>query len=165
MAVRARIDVGDSPVQFLRRAEQLRHDTEAAVRDLGERAELIYAAHAPHATGRLARGISSQAQGLSAVVRADARNPQSGYDYVGVTRFGHRQARLYAKHAPATVLATGKARVGVLRFTIGGRVFYRRSVKAYHPLQDWSQRAMPQIRAQADRTMAELGRKIELSGL
>lgn len=165
MAVRARVDVGDSPVRFLQRAEQLRKDTEAAVRDLGERAELIYAAHAPHgATGRLARGVSSTAQGLNAVVRDDARNPQTGYDYVGVTRFGHREARLYARHAPATVLATGRARQGVLRFTIGGRVFYRRSVRAYRPLSDWAERAVPQIRAQAERTMSEIGRRIELSG-
>lgn len=154
---------------FISAAGSLKDDTLEAERELGRRAEVIFGAHAPHRTGRLIRGISSVLLGGQVIVKAEAKNPQSGYDYVGVTRFGHRVARIYpAQRFAAFVLDTKKRRKSgrtnhppALRLVIGGRVLYRASVPGYHPDHDWAQDALPEIRAAATGVATRLGRRIE----
>lgn len=157
-------------------AGRLPLDTLEAQRELGRRSEVSFAAHAPFKTGRLIRGISSQESGSTIIVKDEARNPESGYDYVGVTRFGVREARIYPKHRFASVvLATRKRRKGellthgydsfvdgrpALRFTIGGRVLYRASVAGYHPDHDWAEDALPEVQAQAQVVASRLGETI-----
>jgi hypothetical protein len=138
------------------------------MRGVGQDAELAFAAHARHATGRMARNVKSHVVGRNVEVTVFARDPTSGYDYVGVTRFGHVAEFIYPKadRRPASVLATGRLRQrghrAMLRFIIGGRVFYRSRVKAFHPDHDWAEDAMPEVQDSADRAMVRIGQRIHL---
>lgn len=162
IALKARPVGVERIVQRLRvGAERLPRDTLEAQRELGRRAEVIFGAHAPHRSGRLIRGISSSVLGGKVIVKAEARNPESGYDYVGVTRFGHKVARIYPKGTSGSVLANGKAKKGALRFSVGGKVLYRASVAGYHPASDWADDALPEVRGAAQTVAARLGRQIE----
>lgn len=138
-----------------------------AMEGVGEDAEIIFAAHALHKTGRMARGVKSRTVGGEVLVTVEAKNPLSGFDYVAVTRFGHRKARIEpTARNRATVVATGRARKrgreAMLRFVIGGRVMYRRSVRGFHPATDWAATAMPEVNQAAERSLGTLGRKIVL---
>lgn len=147
----ARIDGADRGARrLLEGARTLREEMRRAVGALAEDAELIFAAHALRRSGRLARGMSSRVSGTVALVRADARNPESGYDYVGVTRFGHRVRRIYPRRARA------------LRIPLpDGRVIFRRSVRGFRPRGDWAQRALPDIHREAERAARRLGIRLE----
>jgi hypothetical protein len=148
--------------RFLVASARLPADTKDAERELGKASEVVFAAHAPLRSRRLIRGISSEAGGGGVIVKDIARNPESGYDYVGVTRFGHRVARIYPKHtAAASTLANGKRRKGALRFSAGGGVLYRASVAGYHPASDWATDALPEVEVAAQAVATRLGRTIE----
>jgi hypothetical protein len=160
--IKARTFGADSALRRFRVvAAMLPSDTFDAQRELGRAAEVVFGAHAPFRSGRLIRGISSEGGGGGVIVKDIARNPESGYDYVGVTRFGHQVARIYPTHTAGSVLASGKARSGALRFSIGGRVLYRASVAGYHPASDWAEDALPEVRAEAQAVATRLGRTIE----
>lgn len=130
----------------------MEREHQRTVREVGEDAELIFAAHALRDTGRLARGIRSRAAGKNALVTAHAREPKSGYDYVGVTRFGHRASVIHGR----PILGGRNA-----RFTTKYRGFIARRVKGFKPSEDWAERAHPEIRVAANAAMRELGRRIE----
>jgi hypothetical protein len=147
--------------RFLTAADRLKEDTLEGQRELGRLSEVVFAAHAPHRSGRLIRGISSLVLGGRVIVKDEARNPETGYDYVGVTRFGHKVARIYPKHAAASSLATGKAKKGALRIPMGGGFIFRASVAGYHPGSDWADEALPEVRSQAQVVATRLGRRIE----
>lgn len=132
-------------------------DLRRAVDELGDDAELIYASHALKNTGRMARGIRARRAGNLVLVEVHARNPQSGYDYVGVTRFGHKVARIYPRHAPKAEKFFPKV---AKAFPLPGIGFRRsikgfaalktplgffRSVRGFHPASDWADRAWPQV--------------------
>lgn len=164
----ARIPIRARPVgvtgvirRFNMAIARLPEDTLEGQRELGRLSEVSFAAHAPHKTGRLIRGITSVLLGGKVIVKDEARNPATGFDYVRITRFGHMVARIFPKHVSGYSLATGKARKGALRFSIGGRVLYRASVAGYHPARDWAADALPEVQAQAQVVATRLGRKIE----
>lgn len=141
-------------------------DVLEAQKALGETSELIFAAYALKRTGRLARGIVSRVLGSVVQVEAHAKDPRSGYDYVGVTRFGHRVARIEprADRAPASVRATGRSRArgahAALRIPVGGTAIYRRWSRGFHPARDWAEAAIPQVEAAAERQAQKLGEKV-----
>jgi hypothetical protein len=149
--------------RFLVAASLLPTDTLDAQRELGKVAEVVFGAYVPVRSGRALRGISSDVLGAGVTVTDVAKNPESGYDYIGVTRFGHAVARIFAKHsAKATsVLASGKRRMGALKLTIGGRTIYRMSVAGYHPASDWARDALPEVQVAAQGVATRLGRTIE----
>jgi hypothetical protein len=149
--------------RFLVAASLLPSDTLDAQRELGKAAEVVFGAYVPVRSGRALRGISSDVLGAGVTVTDVARNPQSGYDYIGVTRFGHSVARIFPKHSTgsASTLANGKKKRGALRFSIGGRVLYRASVAGYHPASDWATDALPEVEVAAQGVATRLGRKIE----
>lgn len=89
----------------------------------------VYRRVAPKRSGRLAAQIHAQDNEVLSTVRSAA-----GYPYTGVTRFGHR---------PAVPDRIDPKRGRALRFTIGGRVVYRASVRRYHPAVDWATRGLP----------------------
>lgn len=170
IAIKAR-SVGAEAVlrRFVTASNSLPHDTLEAQRELGRQAEVAFAAHAPHRTGRLIRGIASVVLGGKVIVKDEARNPSTGYDYVGVTRFGHKVARIYPKHRYSAFVVASKQRRksarttgrAALRFTIGGRTVFAASVAGYHPATDWAEDALPEVQAQAQAVATRLGRKIE----
>lgn len=155
---------------FLGMQHTLDTELHAAMDEVGHRSVPIFAAHALHGdTGKLAAGIKSEWRGDHATVTAHARNPTSGYDYVGVTRFGHRGIIVPREdRGPASIIATRRPRAtganAALRFVIGGRVLYRRSTKGFHPVRDWRDSALPAVREMAEHTMTRLGRRISVRG-
>lgn len=124
---------------------RLGRETADAVHDLGQDSELILAAHALHRSGRMARNITAKGYGLNVMVTVEARDPETGFDYVAVTRFGHRVARIYPTRAQA------------LRTPWGPRA----SVSGFHPATDWRDDALPAIEAQAEVVVGRLGQRIE----
>lgn len=143
-------------------------ETQTTARVLTRGAVLIYRGFAPAGrTKRLRRGIRMVSSGGAYAVRADATNPDTGYDYVGVTRKGHRVKiiKLRSDRASASVIATGSARgtgrKAALRIVIGGRVLYRRSVKGYKPRGDWAERASIPVRKLARSSLTKLAQNVE----
>lgn len=151
--------------KFATTSALLPRDTLDAQKELGRQAEVSFAAFAPHKSGRLIRGIASKVSGRSVIVTDEARNPLTGYDYVGVTRFGHGEILPKNRQYGASVIATGKrrgyGRRAALRFVVGGRVVYAASVKAWKPASDWVDDALPEVQARAEVVAAELGATIE----
>lgn len=104
---------------------------------------------APVKTGRLRRGITSRLVGGIIEIISTARNPDTGYAYTGVTRFGHRVRRIYPVKAKA------------LAFTIGGRTLVRAWVRGYHPASDWAERGIPEALAVVERSAANIADELE----
>ncbi len=148
----ARIDNVQSVImQFERLQRSLDPYLGQAVRGVGKDAELIFAGHALKDTGRLARGIRFTSTGqTSGRVTGHAREPKSGYDYVGVTRFGHRVSRIQGNPILGGINA---------RRTNTYSGFIAKSVRGFSPSRDWVERGLPQIERQAEQAMVLLGRK------
>lgn len=164
---RARGDDQGLADRVQREARGLRERMRSVKREVGEDAELIFAAHALKGeTGRLSRGIRAIAAGDAIIVRADAKNPTSGYDYVGVTRFGHRAKWIYPRsdRRPASAVATHSLRRrdqrAALAIHIGGRVIFRSRVRGFRPRSDWAADAIPEVVEEANIRLAEFGRDI-----
>lgn len=101
-----------------------------AMRYLDAVAEPMFRAYAPVDTGELKGSIKStlffRGNVVRLTVRANAK--RQGFDYLDVTRYGHR-----------VTLITPR-RGGALSVHIGGRrsvPVVRRSVRGYHPTHDW----------------------------
>lgn len=150
----------------------IRHmvDDDEIVRDVADDAELIFAAHALVATGRMARGVRAVSEGDGMLVRVDARDPETGYDYVGVTRKGHRRRIIQARSRrfgprgrnPASVVGTRRARrrgaSAMLRTPWG----FRHSVRGFHPASDWAADALPEVREALQQRLDGLAKRIAL---
>lgn len=117
----------------------------------------VYSDHAPYSLGRpdnvhlaneLEVPVSVRHGRISASVRSPVRSPDSGYAYTPVTRFGHRQAILRPR------------RGRFLRWENYGRIYYRRSVRGYHPRTDWVDDTRPEAEKAVDRAEKRLGRVI-----
>lgn len=161
--VRAQFDDKGFAAAFLREAARVREELRGAVSDVAGDAELIYAAHALFKTGRMSRGVKAVVAGDTALVRVDAVDPRTGFDYVAVTRFGHRVRRIVPKHEPkderylAPIPNVGPRWVNK-RAALSTPFGFRASVRGFHPTQDWAAGAMPDVQKAADQRMAELGR-------
>lgn len=143
-----------------------------SLRDVSADAELIYQAHAPRRSGRLARGIRAVPVGVDQVtVSAVAVDPKSGFDYVAVTRFGHRKRIIVPvsrggsrrKSRAVVRTATGqfaKRSGGRLVFTSRGRLWRLSSVRGFRPKSDWVEDAFPEIAEIAKTEMQKTANKI-----
>lgn len=151
---------------------------EAALQSLaavGADAELIYQAHAPRRSGRLARGIRAVPVAVDQVaVSAVAIDPKTQFDYVAVTRFGHQKRVIVpvgkggrARKSRSVVRsATGqftKRSGGRLVFTSRGRLWRLASVKGFRPKSDWVENAYPEIAQIADNEMRKTADKIAVT--
>lgn len=151
--------------RFLREARELRQQLQDTMRDVADDAEIHFAAFALKGeTGRLSRGISARPVGNTIQVEAHAES--HGYDYVGVTRFGHRKEWIYPRsdRAPASVGSTRGARGTVqqgnaaLAFKFKGKLTFRKRVKGFKPTSDWAKDALPEIQQDAEERLAAFGR-------
>lgn len=119
--------------------------------DLGSHAADIYRGVAPRRSGRLARTIRSVVVGAgdpSMQVQSTVADPKTGFRYTRVTRIGHFVSRIFAKAG------------GTLRFTIGGRVLFRKSVRGYHPSRDWAAGGHPAAEAEVAAAAYRVGRRL-----
>lgn len=157
-----------------------------AVQQLANHSVHIYQAYAPSGpSGRLGRGIravSAQGRvgssgrfstGRQFAIIATARN-RSGYDYVGVTRFGHRNAFISPRvdRERASVVSTRKARrdvthhEGLPALAIpsrkGGPPIFRHQVRGFHPPYDWADVANEMVKRETKHVSDETRRRIEI---
>lgn len=155
---------------------RLDHDVAEVRREVGEDAELILAGFAPEETGRLARGIRAVSKGKTVELRANARDPETGYNYVPVTRFGHRVAIIYPGQrarsitSPLRLTSRGTVRLtegpGARRDIFGGaralktKFGYRAWVRGVRVSSDWVEDALPEIEAAAHQRLEQLGRHV-----
>lgn len=136
---------GDLTRDFLRAAAELRRDMNRTVGEIADDAVIIYQGFAPKRRGRLIRGIKARVVGSTAFIEAHAVNKKTGYDYVGVTRFGHRVDKIVPIKAKALGPIPG--------------IGFRKSVKGFKPASDWAEDAWPEIKAEAETAMEKLGRE------
>lgn len=144
----------------------------------------IFASVAPKgASGRLGRGIRVQAaQGrirsgqfasdTEFAIIASAKDAH-GFDYVGVSRFGHLKAEIVPRHdrAPASVVATQRARaphsgrLPALRIPLrsGDGAIFRHSVRGLEKAHDWVQDGVQLARAEADAVARDLAHNLEVN--
>lgn len=156
-----------------------------ATQRAANRAVRVYQAYAPAGpSGRLGRSIrtvSAQgrlgsgrfATGRQFAVVASARN-REGYDYVGVTRFGHREAFIVPRNdrRRASVISTRKARrdvthhEGLPALAIpsrkGGPPIFRHKVRGFHPTHDWADVANQLVQREVKDLSHEVARRIEV---
>ncbi len=152
-----------------------------AVQDVADDAALIFASYAPKGrSGRLGRGIrvvSAQgrlssgrfATGRQFAIVASAKNKE-GFDYVGVSRFGHKQLfiRPSIDRKPASVVSTRKPRrrYGELKkgerpalripARNGGPAIYRNVVRGVKRTHDWAETAQDAVNREMDARAEQL---------
>ena len=109
---------------------------------------------APEDVGRLKNEltapVSSRGGTVRVTLRSPVKDPDSGYAYTGVTRFGHRKK----------VLLPVKAERFQFYSTPAGRVISPKKVKGYHPKVDWVAEAQPVIAEVVEQSGEEIGREI-----
>lgn len=107
---------------------------------------------APHRSGRLDRGLQSRVRShggrITVEILSTARS-QEGYDYLPVTRFGHRVAIIRPKRAKA------------LRIPLASGVIFRKYVRGYRPKRDWAEAAFRAAEVELDRAAERLGRAVD----
>lgn len=158
-----------------------------AVQQVADDAVLIFSGYAPKGrTGKLGRGIRAvSAQGRVSSGRFAtgrqfaivAHASSHGYDYVGVTRFGHRVKfiRPSIDRAPASVIDTKTARRRYGHLAKGhrpalafrdrgsGPIIYRGVVKGLVRNRDWAEEAQDavnrELNHQAQQLANNLGRR------
>lgn len=142
--------------------------TEARVnREAHDESIRIFAEYAP---GRIADGIEARGHGADVEIYAYAKDPESGYDYVGVSRLGHKKAIIKPRRdrSAATVLATGRPRKGgrskkaTLRVPMKGDFIYRRQIKGYRPKVDWAEVAQADVVRQSRRILRDAAKDFRL---
>lgn len=176
----AEVKTGEAQKRLLLYLHAVPNELSKAVQAVADDAVLIFAGYAPKGkTGKLGRGIravSAQgrlssgrfATGRQFAIVAHATN--RGYDYVGVTRFGHRVKfiRPRVDRAPASVIATkaprrrygelAKGQRPALRFDDGS---YRNVVRGVVRDHDWVQQAQGAVNRELDDQARKLANNLE----
>ena len=154
-----------------RRVKRVVDNFSESARNIGDDAELILQARAPRRSGRLARGIRAVSTGEQVFVTAVAVDPKSQYDYVAVTRFGHRKDRIYPvnkrgkvrKSRSRKLTKAGVRRQGTLVFESRGKKWFFHSVRGFKPAGDWVERAWPEIQVSVATELKKTGNQIEVA--
>lgn len=124
--------------------------------NLAPRATEITRGFAPHRTGRLERGIQAAVRsygGRITVSLFSTARSDTGFDYLPVTRFGHKEAIIYPKNAKAIAFIPSGAP--------SGKPIFRAWVRGYHPLVDWVELAFRELEREMDAAADRLGRRID----
>lgn len=92
--------------------------------------------------------VSVAARGrVEATVKIEAISPESGFDYLDVTRFGNRGS-----------LRPRTSRF--LKWQAGGETHFARETEGFHPATDWVADAQPDAEARAADVAARAGRAV-----
>lgn len=119
----------------------------AVIRELAVEGSKVYQSLAPEESGRLKReikGVSLPGK-FYGEIRSDPVDRESGYHYIGVTRFGHR----------ARVIRPRNARS--LRFEVDGGVIFRRRVRGFRPVMDWAEGGLPVMKLLGQSAIGKIG--------
>lgn len=165
----ATISSADAQRRLLFLAREIPKELDDALTKLGRRAEFVFMAYAPkgkYSTGKIRDSIRAETGQSTAAagsfgrrfssakaisVTAEARSPK-GYDYVGVSRFGHRAARIFPTRAKQIVISNRHGWVGTLRTA---------SVAGYHPARDWADDAADVVEQEAGNVSQALAKRLE----
>lgn len=90
-------------------ARKLPVDLQVALEKTGQEGLTVFAVYAPRDTTRLIRDLHVDVQGHRVNIVTDPVDPESGYHYIAVTRFGHKRAWIYPRRAKK--LEIGRAHV------------------------------------------------------
>ncbi len=109
---------------------------------------------APEDTSRLKNELTAPVSSRGGTVRINLRSPvkdpESGYEYTGVTRFGHRKK----------ILRPVKAERFQFYSNVAGRVISPKQVRGYRPEADWVQEAKPVMVEAVEEAGENIGREI-----
>ncbi len=180
----AEVNTSEAEKRLLLYLHAVPNELSKAVQKVADDAVLIFSGYAPKGrTGKLGRGIRSVsaqgrlssgrfATGRQFAIVAHATN--RGYDYVGVTRFGHRVRfiRPSIDRAPASVIATGKLRRRYGELGKGQRPAlklppdgddkgFRNVVKGVVREHDWVQQAQGAVDRELDDQARKLANNLE----
>lgn len=172
LAIRARaveaFESGEEFRAFDRRMHRLLDEQITELKDLA--VDLLQEAAPEGSTKRLKRGIRARKQirgrpGFDITIHA--RDPQSGYDYAAVTRFGHIKTKIRSTRG-TVVSKSGKPTPARLRVTWNhprninrGRAGAQTILSSYftevsgvghgrNPIRDWAFDALDEVQASAD---------------
>lgn len=142
-------------------------DDDSVTREVGDEAVTIFQRHALVDTGRMAGGIHVEGSD-PLLIAVDARDPETGYNYVGVTRKGHRHDKIRPRarrtgsvgRNPASVIKTRKLRRHGWRAALKTPYGFRWWTRGFHPSSDWAERALPEVKDAADQHMDRLGFRV-----
>lgn len=147
----------NSANRFIRLQGFMTRELRRAIDETADDAIIIYQAHAPRRSGRLARGVARRSLvGGGEEIGARAIDPDSGFDYVAVSRFGHIKARIVPTRGRWLKLKMGMRR--------NQRVF-RKSVRGFHPTSDWVDDARVAVETEAERNMARFNSRLQVRGI
>lgn len=111
---------------------------------------------APHRSGRLERGIRARVRSYGGRVILEilstARSDE-GFDYLDVTRFGHKQAIIFPRHAKAIAFIPSGAP--------SGKAIVRAWVRGYRPDHDWVELAYEEMQHLMDEAARSLARRVD----
>jgi hypothetical protein len=148
--------------RFTRAQRRLQDAIIREFRPLGRRIEFTFLRHAPADRG-FEGGIRSRLHAAVAfniasrptvTVRTTARDPESGYAYLNVTRFGHRKLVIFPKHARALAVHYAGHRNPHL-------IAWRPYVDGYQPVTDWVEDAGREADREVTGAELRLGRRLE----
>lgn len=131
-------------------------------RELTTKLRPIYVSHAPSDRG-FAGGIRGRLNVKLAfnvpsapriTVRATARDPETGFSYLRVSRYGHRKLLIFPKRAKALAVHYAGHRNPHI-------IAWRPYVEGYHPDSDWVEDATREAEVEFDRVATRLGREID----
>lgn len=152
---RATVRARNAAQQFARAPGRIeRHMRDELEDEFRDEAEDVLRERAPVLTSRLHDGISARPYSGGRIgfeVTAEAVDPRTGFDYVGVTRIGHRRRWIYPKHA---------SRIAFFSLYIDRWVNAAR-VRGHQPASDWVEDSMPALRSLAAEHSRSLARRIE----
>jgi hypothetical protein len=147
-----------------RAARGIQDDINAELRELGMWAEAIYMDEAPHDTGQIRGNVRAVPYfrtvrpRLRVVVEPLDGHGGDGRDYLGVTRRGHRKARIYPRAAKAL-------KVHLMGHRNPHMYVFRASVEGVghggSKVMDWVSRAGPRIDRAERHAEQRLGRRIQ----
>lgn len=108
-------------------------------------ARRLLAAAAPVGSGRLRDSIRVVITKHEGIIKADPKDPDTGYSYIRITRFGHQSKIIKPK------------KVRALEFEPVSTTIFRASVRGFRPKRDWADKPKPEIKAFAKGKMKALG--------
>lgn len=170
MSFRATTDDRGAARRYAHGAVAISGHTEYMLKKMRDEAEDAFRIYVPEDSGRMMEGIRGIVFGRrELVITVRAEDPDTGFDYVDVTRFGHRVDRIYAgakSRSATSPVGRFTAKGELRRAPVGGaralatKLGFFRSVKGYKPARDWAEPAFSLIEELGARNLEVLGRGV-----
>lgn len=163
MRIRAKItNAADVGAAFSDAARTLDSGSREMVQQLGADGRDFLRYASPSAPGNpLWEGIRFRSDGKTVNFTIHAYDPESGYDYAAVTRFGHRVEYITPVSRKALLIGASRGFSPAGDDRAANRDF-RAWVPGYDPAEDWVDSGWTAILQEAEDQLGDLGDKVEL---